>query len=365
MSSYQPTDGHGNGTLSQAPRTSADQITPTTHIGQTSSATQTNVTIAMETREGDEELMFKIVKLPKTAADKSWHRPAEKGDWEFVPGTDLSPAVLGQPEPHKLVIFRRKQDNHRAQEMRIFPSHAELDWNDPDDIATLNKYRDQVIGRTDGVGKIGAPWTQLERDALEDILKEEFSTERANGSTIDWSKVTKSLATRFSDLIQEKGSDMAQATKMVDDVERGHFKTPRKLAEDRVGPVKRTPKNVENAAKTFASIVKLIQDNTPANARVRRVDPTKARVRYTPEYLAKKAEKRKAFENGEISEIETREDTPSKESKRAHKEPAAKKKKNDSRGSRMDPPPSPSPGGDNDEQSFEEFMNSLPKSMQN
>lgn len=319
----------------------------------------------MDVQQGEDDLSFKIIKLPKTAADKSWHRPAEKGDWEFVPGTDLSPAVLNRPEPHKLVIFRRKQDNHRSQELRIFPSHADLDWNDPDDIATLNKYRDQVIGRTAGVGKIGTPWTQLERDTLEDILKQEFSSGLANGSTIDWVKVTDSIASRFSNSVQEKGSDMAQATKMVDDVERGHFKTPRKLMEDRIGSVKRTPKNVENAAKTFASIVKLIQDNTPANARVPRADPNKARVRYTAEYLAKKAEKRKASENRVMTEGEIQEDALATEGENASKRPAAKKKKRGSEGRRMDPPPLLSSGGDHEEQSFEDFMNSLPQSMRN
>lgn len=83
--------------------------------------------------------------------------------------------------------MRQRPDDEHNRDLRIFPSWKDMDWSDPSDIAQLNKYRDQLFSRTSGEGKIGAPWTQKEREVLEEVLTEilESGDADVNTSTLD------------------------------------------------------------------------------------------------------------------------------------------------------------------------------------
>jgi len=279
-----------------------------------------------EQPDNDDELMFPngedIIRAPGAGGDTAWNRPGGRGDWEFVPGTDTSDARVGIPEPHKLVLIRRRPNNFGDQELRLFPRYATIDWNDRDHISMLNKYRDQVIKRTrNDVGKLALPWTQKEKDALYDIVKEQLEA-GANSETLDWNLVATALTQAFLNETQHVGDPLAQRTTMINGKEVSHYKKPRPLKEERRGPVERSAHNVRAMAYDYANILQLLHDHRPSGARERRDDPMWARLKGTPRRSNKRTAENvveEGSEEGEGGDVET----PTKKKK---KTPAPKPK---------------------------------------
>lgn len=132
--------------------------------------------------------------------------PRAKGGWEFVPGTDLSFAVVGIPDLSKFSLMRRDVINHSKKHIPLFPKHTHFDRHSVEDIAALNKWRDQVQKRTLGnIGKLAAPFTQPEKEMLTNLVENDL-TEKKGGSKVgqvDWAKVTIELHKAFKGRTQK------------------------------------------------------------------------------------------------------------------------------------------------------------------
>lgn len=128
---------------------------------------------------------FRSAHFPSNADDMHKNAPAPRGPWEFPPGTNLNQAEINKPDPSKLVIHRQKVSNPSVTDMRVYPHRHAFDWSSQDSIDRLNKSREQIKNRTQGVGQMGKPWTQLERDTLELVIKETFEHGVANGAELD------------------------------------------------------------------------------------------------------------------------------------------------------------------------------------
>ena len=227
------------------------------------------------------------------------HKPPRGGPWEFVPGTILEKAVLGNPEPHKCFLTRQSTKDPSIKDVRQFPSWATIvsksgppskefqkrhetnltdflpqDWNDPVDIATYNKWLEQNKGRVKcRIGKHSAVWTQAEKD----VLKQAVQDALANGKTqrtMDWDDIAQTLFDHFKDITQDEGAPLAQSTKLNPDNTIGppKLKHPKKLKDDRVGGINRAGKAVKVQAMRYGDIALMLRLTGKYKPRGVRVD---------------------------------------------------------------------------------------------
>jgi hypothetical protein len=76
------------------------------------------------------------------STDQKKSRQPPPGDWEFVPGTNLS-----DPSPEVV-------------DGRLPPDWASFNWKDPEDIEHLKKHRRQIWNTTSGsIAMHRPPWT--------------------------------------------------------------------------------------------------------------------------------------------------------------------------------------------------------------
>ncbi|KAF8866342.1 hypothetical protein BDZ45DRAFT_781234 [Acephala macrosclerotiorum] len=193
---------------------------------------------------------------------------AEGGDWEFVEGTDLSKAVLGEPEPHKFFLIRRKRSDPSVEDIREYPGWKGFDWRNPDSIDALNKHRHQVAYR---MGKRSAdprpPWTLREKDYLKNLIKAEIDAGKTR-QKIDWDDIATRHAAGFEGVVQKKGAPLAVKSELD---ENNVWVTPEekasKLSKDREGPIARTGGAVKTQAGKYHDICKILdQSGTPKKA---------------------------------------------------------------------------------------------------
>lgn len=191
-----------------------------------------------------------------------YNTPAARGDWEFVEGTDLSDAVLGQPEPAKLFLIRQKHsDPEGKKDFREYPGLHTMDWSNPDHIASLNRARRQIRMRTSGaIAEPRLPWTQMEKDELKRLVQNALNAGQTRTS-INWKAISAKMWRRFEGVVQKPGEPLAQCTNVVEGVEQEpRKKKTDKLKTERTG-ANRGPRAVQNQADKYGDI-KLMLDAT-------------------------------------------------------------------------------------------------------
>lgn len=81
---------------------------------------------------------------PEAERPSQYHKPPiynpDKA-WEFCPGTDISNAILGKPDPSKFFLCRQRASDPTVKDLREYPRWRTFDWNDPDHISALNNAR--------------------------------------------------------------------------------------------------------------------------------------------------------------------------------------------------------------------------------
>jgi hypothetical protein len=119
-----------------------------------------------------------------------FNRPAKRRPWEFVPGSDLSPAELGKPDPSKFFLIRQNKNNHFEKDIRQYPRWEKFDWNNKGHIDCLNRHRRQIKSRTRGAThEPRLPWTQMEHDVLKDLVDQAIQSGKHRLS-IDWDEIS-------------------------------------------------------------------------------------------------------------------------------------------------------------------------------
>jgi hypothetical protein len=213
----------------------------------------------------------------KNPTDQKKNRPPPPGDWEFVPGTDLSDPILGQPDPSKFFLLRQKKSNPEEKDCRQLPGWATFDWNDPDDIEHLKKHRSQIRNRTSGsIAVHRPPWTQMEYEVLKELVQNALNA-GATKKTIDWEKIAKSLKNYFKARTQFKGAALAQTSRLIDNKLVYKHKKAKVLNSDRVGDAGRHAKSVEAQALKYADILELLLKSLPGGKGGKHRAPTSKR----------------------------------------------------------------------------------------
>jgi hypothetical protein len=195
--------------------------------------------------------------------DQKKNRPPPPGDWEFVPGTDLSDPVLGQPDPSKFFLIRQMKSNPLKKDCRQLPDWAKFDWNDPDDIEHLKKHRSQIRNRTSGsIAQHRPPWTLAEKEVLTKLVEKQIKA-GATKKTVNWEKIARGLTGYFKDRTQKKGSVLAQTSKLIDGKLVEKYKKPKVLNADRVGDAGRHAKSIQAQASKYGDIQGMLLETCP------------------------------------------------------------------------------------------------------
>lgn len=216
-----------------------------------------------------------------------YNTPAARGDWEFVEGTDLSDAVLGQPDPAKLFLIRQKHsDPEGKKDVREYPGLHNMDWNNPDHIASLNRARRQIRMRTNGaIAEPRLPWTQMEKDELKRLIQNALNAGQTR-STIDWKSISANMSRRFEGVVQKPGEPLAQCTNVVNGIEQEpKKKRTDKLKTERTG-ANRGPRAVQNQADKYGDIKLLLDATMPKKipGKRKKRESTSKRKSESPEY---------------------------------------------------------------------------------
>lgn len=217
---------------------------------------------------------------PGDPGSHSWNTPGGRTEhgWEWLPGTDLTRARVGVAEPHRFFRVRRDVANHQHVDYRIFPSVAIHDWNDADHVASLNKFWDQIESRTKGLAKAEALWTEAEKQAVIELVRDALAA-GTNSETLKWEEMAKSLSDKFKETTQAKGSPLAQRTRMVDGAVKGHYLKPRLLKEDSVGAAERKWAQIKHATSDWVEVLQMLHDNQPLGTKEKRNDARWERLR--------------------------------------------------------------------------------------
>jgi hypothetical protein len=209
--------------------------------------------------------------------DQKKNRPPRPGDWEFVPGTDLSDPVLGQPDPSKFFLIRQMKSNPEEKDCRQLPDWMKFDWNDPDDIEHLKKHRSQIRNRTSGsIAMHRPPWTLAEKEVLTKLVEKQIKA-GATKKTVNWEKIARGLKDYFKNTTQKKGSVLAQTSKLIDGKLVEKYKKPKVLNADRVGDAGRHAKSIEAQAGKYADICAMLRDTLPGGRDGKHRAPTSKR----------------------------------------------------------------------------------------
>lgn len=215
--------------------------------------------------DSDDEDLGKL--RPSRTANQA-HAPGPKRsklEWEFIPGTDLTPAELDNPEPGKFFMVRRNIADHSLTDVREFTQIPKFDWKDISHVTRLNKWRGQIISRGDETKANetkGGPWSVPEHDALLALV----TTAKANaapGASVDFDPIAVALKARFVGVTQPKGTPCAKTSIRS---KSGVLSTPArpdaKLVRDRVGPLDRTALACKTQAMKFPAIAAILKGGT-------------------------------------------------------------------------------------------------------
>jgi hypothetical protein len=215
--------------------------------------------------DNSEELIFEPM---RDISGPQSHRPPKRGDWEFVQGTDLSDAVLGQPDPSKYFLVRQMHSNPAEKDVRQYPGWAKMDWNDPTHITDLNRARRQIRMRTSGaIAEPRLPWTKLEKDVLKRLVQNAINAGQKR-TTIDWEAISSNMSKHFDSLVQKEGEPLAQTTTVVGGIEQApKYKRAPKLKTQRKGSQQRGAKALANQAEKYGDIWIMLNNTQPRKDR--------------------------------------------------------------------------------------------------
>jgi hypothetical protein len=282
----------------------------------------------------NEDLSGELIytQMPDIRGTKA-NRPARRGDWEFVAGTDLDDAVLGQPDPSKFFLVRQNASNQSEKDIRQYPALADMDWNDPEHIASLNRARRQIRNRTSGkIAEARLPWTQKEKDILKHLLQDAINKGQKR-TTINWEAIAAGLSQHLEGVVQKEGEPIAKCTKVVGGVEvPPRSKKDLKLKTERVGSQHRTARAIQNQSEKYGDIWLMLEATQPRQAGKRKKRETQRKVKQE----AKSSEDDKKATDDADSDNDLKSKRP-----RRFKDP----KDEPDRGPKNPPGPPPPPGG--------------------
>ncbi|KAN0101665.1 hypothetical protein V8E51_012175 [Hyaloscypha variabilis] len=192
-----------------------------------------------------------------------FNRPAKRRPWEFVPGSDLSPAELGKPNPSKFFLIRQNKNNHFEKDIRQYPRWEKFDWNNKGHIDCLNRHRRQIKSRTRGAThEPRLPWTQMEHDVLKDLVDQAIQSGKHRLS-IDWDEISRDMSKRFENIVQNPGQAMAQTTELLDGKVLPAKGKANTLKSIRKGSLNRKGTAIKNQVEKFGDIYKMLIDSKP------------------------------------------------------------------------------------------------------
>ncbi|KAL2064007.1 hypothetical protein VTL71DRAFT_4501 [Oculimacula yallundae] len=242
--------------------------------------------------------------------------PKDKGPWEFVPGSIISEAVVGKPEPHKFFIVRQAVGDPSVKDIRQFPSWETMDWNEPEDINTFNKWQTQVKSRmSDEPGQLPKSWTKAEKEVLKAAIEAELA-KGLNRSQMPWDDIAETLYNHFKDKTQLAGSVLAQPTELLPNNRIAlASQRPKTLKEVRIGAVERTGMAVKAQASKYGDIALLLRLSKPYKVRgVRDGDTHDSTAEVgngeSQDNGAKKGRKRRRIESQELTSNKSPPQTP-------------------------------------------------------
>lgn len=225
------------------------------------------------TDSGDEahsggELRMEERIMPKEK--HGWNRPTKHRNWEFVPGTDLEAAEVGKPDPSKFFLIRQNKDNPLEKDIRQYAGWETLDWDDPNDIESLNRARRQVRSRTGGyIAVPRMPYTQMEKDVLKNLVQQAIQSGK-DRLTIDWDEISRNMSKHFEGIVQEPGQPMARTTKVVNGQEGTPKHKVQTLKTQRVGIQTRAGTTIRAQAERYGDIWLILIASKPLGKRGRR-----------------------------------------------------------------------------------------------
>ncbi|KAH7382991.1 hypothetical protein BKA64DRAFT_749088 [Cadophora sp. MPI-SDFR-AT-0126] len=189
----------------------------------------------------------------KLKFNKSAEKENEEYKWEFLPGTDLSPACLGEPDPSKFFLCLQLVSMPEIKELCQYGQWQNFDWNDPKSIVNLNMFRGRTRHRTAGrIADPDLPWTQMEKTALKSLIERELKGEKTQ-TTIDCDVIAAGLMSHFKSIIQPAGVPMAQnSTLAKDGSEKLNPIYATILVKNRVGSIARSAAEVKQQATKYA-----------------------------------------------------------------------------------------------------------------
>ncbi|KAJ8063921.1 hypothetical protein OCU04_007771 [Sclerotinia nivalis] len=173
------------------------------------------------------------------------HAPKGKRGTRYVDDgtTDRSPAVLGKPDPSKLVIsFKTEETDEYTNEVvegdirfeyNDDAKGVQVDWNSAKSVHALNNWRSQLIRRAIGKAYDNREfWTVQEQQILTNLIRDYLDGEK----DIDWMQIARDYNLLVKNIEQEKGAPGAPRRYRC----QGNDKTPREavstsmpLREDR------------------------------------------------------------------------------------------------------------------------------------
>jgi len=233
--------------------------------GEEESEEESEENESMDGDEDEEELgdSDSIMPAREKKSGFQFNRPAKRRPWEFVPGTDLSPAELGKPDPSKFFLIRQNKNNPMEKDIRQYPRWEKLDWNNKKHIDCLNRHRRQIKGRTSGIThEPRLPWTQMEHDVLKDLVDQAIQSGQ-HRLNIDWDEISRNMSRRFENVVQNPGQAMAQTSEYFEGKilpAKGKANT---LKTIRKGTPTRKASAVKNQAEKFGDIYKMLVDSKP------------------------------------------------------------------------------------------------------
>ncbi|TGO47303.1 hypothetical protein BCON_0284g00050 [Botryotinia convoluta] len=125
---------------------------------------------------------------------------------------DRSPAILGKPDPSKLIVrFKTEETDEHSNKLiqgdvefqyQDDSKSVRVDWNDTKSLHALNNWRNQVIRRN--IGKVYDNkdfWTVQEQKILTELVRDYIDAQK----DIDWTQIANDYNSSIENLEQDKG----------------------------------------------------------------------------------------------------------------------------------------------------------------
>jgi hypothetical protein len=150
-----------------------------------------------------------VAPMQSTKAEKAKANEAT-GHWEIVGKDSRDALVVGVPEPHRLVLTLRNTASKETKTFKYRKEAEEVDWDDPDELAAINKYRHTACTRHKLPLKVVKfPWTPYETAFLELMYQKlQANIPKGHTSKPHENKILESFNNFFenrTDLVDQQG----------------------------------------------------------------------------------------------------------------------------------------------------------------